>query len=78
MSNTTEFKVTDKYGRVFTGKNGKPSHLSPTWKWGILLNDTADVVLFRTQTQAVWYAHYMWGNRANFVLVRFCAKGSKS
>lgn len=75
----TEFKFTNPLtGRIVTGKTGRSSHMSPTWKWGVLVNDSGDVVLFKNQKHVVAYAQYRWGTFCNFVLTRYCAKGSKS
>lgn len=74
----SEFQFTDARGKLATGRKGFASHLSRTWKWGVLINDSGDIALFKTQSHAVIYAHYMWGSHANFVLVRYCAQGSKS
>ena len=74
-----EFKFLDQpTGKTYHGKVGKASHLSSTWKWGVLVNDAGDVVLFKTQKAVVAYVHYRWGTLANFVMTRYCARGSKA
>lgn len=74
----SEFKFTLPNGGTVAGKNGRSSTLCAAWKWGILMNDRGDVVLFRTQRHAVLYARYMWGDHCHFALVRYCTNGSKS
>jgi hypothetical protein len=79
VNHTFSFASSNYTGaKQILAKHGKSSHLSPTWKWGVLCNDNGDVVLTRSAQDAVAYAQHMWGSHCNFVLIRYCTNGNKS